>query len=156
MQPVAAQKWTSKLEKASDSNIKLGSNSSWSDVNWITLNRKILLPNQLSPNSYPEITSWMTHALVSRNKQTSSVLHVQIMQIVACTTQLIFFRTKAFTQLYWKRNEHQRSRNWGYQFYSLGPKETTGVLTTIDSPFTTNSTIQITTRNSWQLYSDKS
>ena len=114
---------------------------------WITLNRKMLLLNQLSPNNYPEITSWMTHALVSRNKQTSSVLHVQIMQIVGCTTQLIFFRTKAFTQLYWKRNEHQRSRNWGYQFYSLGPKETTGVLTTIDSPLTNGLTKQIIAKN---------
>jgi len=147
MQPVAAQKWTSKLEKASDSNIKLGSNSSWSDVNWITLNRKMLLLNQVSPNNYPEITSWMTRALASRNKQTSSVLHVQIMQIVGCTTQLIFFRTKAFIQLYWKRNEHQRSRNWGYQFYSLPPKETTGVLTTIDSPLTTSLTKQIIAKN---------
>ena len=135
MQPAAAQKWTSKLEKVSESNIKLGSN------NWITLNRKMLLPNQLSPNSYPEITSWMTHAPVSRNKQTSSVLHVQIMQIVGCTTQLIFFRTKAFTQLYWKRNERQRSENVSFfemislsLFFSLEPR-TALKLIIIHTPF---------------------
>jgi len=54
----------------------------------------MLLLNQLSPNNYPEITSWMTHAPVSRIKQTSSVLHVQIMQIVGCTTQLIFLEQR--------------------------------------------------------------